>query len=63
MTVMRLAACELTFIALLAWRNSFESGFAFGNTTLLLHHTYSGQNEESGLYRPFRRRTFSTTRS
>src|SRR5580658_7433598 len=31
-----LAACVLTIVALLAWRNSVESGFVFDNKTLLL---------------------------
>jgi protein O-mannosyl-transferase len=34
-----LAACVLTIIALLAWRNSIESGFVFDNKTLLLEDT------------------------
>jgi hypothetical protein len=34
-----LAACMLTVIALLAWRNSVESGFVFDNKTLLLEDT------------------------
>ncbi len=34
-----LAACVLTIIALLAWRNSVEAGFVFDNKTLLLEDT------------------------
>jgi len=34
-----LAAGVLTIIALLAWRNSLESGFVFDNKTLLLEDT------------------------
>jgi len=34
-----LAACVLIIIALLAWRNSIESGFVFDNKTLLLDDT------------------------